>query len=146
MRTAKIILINMGVFFLLLLFLEGASIAIFKIKSSVSRSEDTVYENPYAKLANNREYQDYLRAERQRKYEYRAFIGWVHSDINMGGVYVTNGIRFTPQKPQERSGQNTIFFGGSTVWGSFVKDDHTIPSFYAMLDENSKIINEFSWN
>jgi lysophospholipase L1-like esterase len=68
----------------------------------------------------------------QLKSNYKSFIGWRRKEfhgetINIGGRYSQ---RLTINDGADRS-KKAYFFGGSTMWGSGVRDDGTIPSQFA---------------
>jgi hypothetical protein len=69
---------------------------------------------------------------RQLKTDYKSFIGWrrapFHGEtINVDGPYAQ---RLTANHGTDKS-KKAYFFGGSTMWGTGVRDDATIPSQFA---------------
>jgi lysophospholipase L1-like esterase len=68
----------------------------------------------------------------QLKSDYKSFIGWRRKPfqgdtINIGGRYAQ---RRTVNDGTDKS-KKVYFFGGSTMWGTGVRDDGTIPSAFA---------------
>jgi hypothetical protein len=70
----------------------------------------------------------------QLKADYKSFIGWrlkpfQGETINIGGRYAQ---RQTINNGRDKS-KKVYFFGGSTMWGTGVRDDGTIPSEFAAV-------------
>lgn len=64
--------------------------------------------------------------------EYRSYYGWRR--LPFAGETITidgNGIRRTVQGAKTDPARSIAFFGGSTMWGSGVNDENTIPSLFA---------------
>jgi len=73
----------------------------------------------------------YSTYEDGRTVEYKPYIGWNRKEFN--GQYVninTDGMRDTwhPKKNEKEDLPKIFVFGGSTVWGTGVDDNRTIPS------------------
>lgn len=76
-------------------------------------------------------YSDYLReydasfAVRWKPYVYFRRFPFEGRYIRVG----QDGLRITPQESQQKvPATRVFFFGGSTMWGSYQRDDHTIPA------------------
>lgn len=53
-----------------------------------------------------------------------------------------DGVRRTVTQPSAKDAKKVFMFGGSTLWGTGSKDEHTIPSYLQlMLGENYKVYN-----
>ena len=65
--------------------------------------------------------------------EYRSFVGWRRLPYHGKTINIdSEGIRITPQHPlANNSSPLVVFLGGSTMWGTGVSDDTTIPAFFA---------------
>ena len=72
----------------------------------------------------------------QRK-RYHPFLGWTMAASQGEYVNVRRGIRrsYEPPGSQARDAVEVFFFGGSTMFGMFQRDEHTIPSEFARLAE-----------
>lgn len=71
-----------------------------------------------------------------REYSYSPFIGWKASQVNGDLINVDDkGRRRTVSLDQDYKYGSTIhLFGGSTMWGYGVADDHTIPSHLSNIN------------
>lgn len=67
--------------------------------------------------------------------QYDPYLGWKMPDFNGRYVHVANRVRRSWEPPGAASSKavTVYFFGGSTMWGTFQRDDHTIPSEVAKL-------------
>lgn len=72
----------------------------------------------------------------QRK-RYHPFLGWTMARSDGRYVNVRRGIRrsYEPAGAQGRDAVKVFLFGGSTMFGMFQRDAHTIPSEFARLAE-----------
>ena len=80
-----------------------------------------------------------------KKGEYRAHIGWKRYPINLPNTKI-----LTPYNHRLSLGEDlndsTWFFGGSTIWGTGVTDESTIPSIYHKLTGKSVFnFGETAW-
>ncbi len=66
---------------------------------------------------------------------YDPYLGWVMPDYNGRYVHVVGGIRRSYQAPdsQAKGAIQVFFFGGSSMFGVFQRDEETIPSQFARL-------------
>lgn len=64
--------------------------------------------------------------------------GWVPSDTEQSFVNQQGPIRRSYRPPSADSAESidVFFFGGSTTWGAYQRDLHTIPSEFARLSED----------
>jgi len=133
----KVIWINLAVIIVLISLVESVP--------SIKLLIDKLTEKP---LTFEPEYYEYLKEERKRQYDYHAFIGWKHHDMHSESFNVTEGVRKTVQPVTGKLPSKAFFFGGSTMWGSFVADKHTIPSFFAQNTNKYRVLNygEQSYN
>jgi hypothetical protein len=72
----------------------------------------------------------------QRK-RYHPFLAWTMAASQGEHVNVRRGIRrsYEPAGSQARDALEVFFFGGSTMFGMFQRDEHTIPSEFARMAE-----------
>ena len=83
-----------------------------------------------------------LENESRRDYhQYHAFYGWKKKNISSKNINVKNSLRETTQNLKWDSKSKIWFFGGSTMWGSGVADNKTIPSYAAKLDHRFQPVN-----
>jgi hypothetical protein len=63
--------------------------------------------------------------------------GWTFPDYAGRFVHVKNGVRrsYEPRASAGTAPINVFFFGGSTMFGAYQRDEHTIPSQFARLAE-----------
>jgi len=61
--------------------------------------------------------------------------GWTFPDYSGRYVHVKNGVRRSYEPPASAGTDpiNVFFFGGSTMFGAYQRDEHTIPSQFARL-------------
>jgi hypothetical protein len=76
-------------------------------------------------------------AEAWGKKRYDPFLTWRMTDFEGRYVNLTNGVRrsYQPSGATTPAAVKLFFFGGSTMFGSFQRDEHTIPSEFARLAE-----------
>lgn len=70
--------------------------------------------------------------------DYVGFLGWRRADFDGDHINIEGGIRHTYPGAGEASSEEPLrvfFFGGSTMWGTGNRDDHTIPSEFVRLAE-----------
>ena len=72
---------------------------------------------------------------------YHAFYGWKKSDITSEDINVKNNLRKTKKNPNWNLKSKIWFFGGSTMWGSGVSDENTVPSLSSDLNHNFQPVN-----
>jgi lysophospholipase L1-like esterase len=70
-----------------------------------------------------------------RAKSYDPFLGWTMPDFRGRYVHVEDGVRRTavPPPPATADPVDVFFFGGSTMFGSYQREDHTIPAEFARL-------------
>ena len=63
--------------------------------------------------------------------------GWTFPDYSGRFAHVKNGVRrsYEPRASAGTDPINVFFFGGSTMFGAYQRDEHTIPSQFARLAE-----------
>ncbi len=132
-KWKKLIAINLFVTFVLF-NLTYWSLPSWHLLSSSLGSTDATDDSP-ARLPNYATVTWAMRHYRelsQLKSDYKSFIGWRRKPfqgetINIGGRYAQ---RRTINDGTNKS-KKVYFFGGSTMWGTGVRDDGTIPSQFA---------------
>ncbi|GJL61411.1 MAG: hypothetical protein NPIRA04_00650 [Nitrospirales bacterium] len=93
-------------------------------------------------LPDQEEAQQIFRELRQLTKQYAPYMGWSRQPFsgvttNVDPVY---GERITPQSSNQ-PGKHIHFFGGSTMWGSGVDDQHTIPAHFHTLQPEYRVYN-----
>ena len=94
-------------------------------------------------------YETYGWAERhfeefnEQSYQYLSFVGWRRFPYDGETVKINeNGVRRTVDRtPNDKSSKAIFFFGGSTMWGSGVSDEFTIPSVFASITQDYEAFN-----
>lgn len=80
-------------------------------------------------------FEEVTRAFAERRFD--PFLGWRMPDFDGVEVHAEGGVRRT-YTPASAIGDDAVVvyvFGGSTTWGNYQRDDHTIPSELARLAE-----------
>tara|TARA_B100000989_G_C19511398_1_gene459254 strand:- start:131 stop:1246 length:1116 start_codon:yes stop_codon:yes gene_type:complete len=144
MNLIKIILFNVFILFSLLGILLLSPPIIYSIYKIVNNENigDT-FDNRY-KL---KIYLDYEWAEEHfQEYNnltttYFDYITWRRDDFDGKTIKIENGIRktFSPEI-NDKNKDEFWFFGGSTMWGTGVTNELSIPSLFA-LQNNTNVIN-----
>ena len=78
--------------------------------------------------------------------DYRSFLGWRRQKVDFKHTKISG-----PYNARRSSGESLIssvwFFGGSTMWGTGVSDNQTIPSHFNSLTKESVYnFGEIGWN
>jgi lysophospholipase L1-like esterase len=131
MRKWKLVTVNLLVLFVLFNLVYWT----LPIWNVLENTSNEVAEDPRARLpnyANATWAPQHFRELKQAKWDYRSFIGWRRrpfegATISVGGPY---GQRRTIDGGTNEA-KTVYFFGGSTMWGTGVRDDGTIPSQFA---------------
>lgn len=77
---------------------------------------------------------DYLGAQDHLTLRYEPYVGWRRADCRTRFLNITHGERRTVHPVEPSSDAVVIWcFGGSTMWGTGVRDAHTIPSHLARI-------------
>ena len=135
----KTFIVNIAVFCTLWVFLHLALILGVQIEDSLAPQR-----NP-ATLPN---YDDHDWAEKhfaefsEQDYRYQSYLGWrrfpyVGETININ----ERGMRKTVDRTPDSANRTVFFFGGSTVWGTGVSDEFTIPSYFAKITRGYQVSN-----
>ncbi len=146
-KYIKIILTN----FYILIFLLFSPALIFKF-FKIAKNNFEIYDQKTSDIrANyptykNKELSNQIFFEQNKvTYKFRAYLGWKSDPLktkytNILGKYNS---RYSVNQSLNKS---IWFFGGSTVWGTGVSDQNTIPSFFSKLT-NKKVYNfgESGW-
>lgn len=95
--------------------------------------DDRIFEQPsWIRAA---DWRDAYREEwRAAEFHYRPIIGWERRAASGKHINSKDGVRATYQPASPRP-VTVAFFGGSTMFGSAARDDHTIPSQFSRLAE-----------
>jgi len=72
---------------------------------------------------------------------YHAYYGWKKKDITSKNINIKNNLRKTKKNPKWNLKSKIWFFGGSTMWGSYVSDENTIPSLASDLNHDFQPVN-----
>ena len=74
---------------------------------------------------------------------YVPFVGWKRLELTTRNVNIAeNGLRtHRTGRNNEPGSMTTGFFGGSTVWGTGVDDDSTIPALFDQITQEFAVIN-----
>jgi hypothetical protein len=135
MKAAKIILINLIVFAILLAVLNWACGIYLKNKDAqLNRHELPNYVNDrqHAKEV----FDDYNRV----KHQYEPFTGWKCLPYRGETLTISgNGERVT--NSEKRATKSIHFFGGSTMWGEGSDDSHTIPALFQSKNSQFAVFN-----
>lgn len=138
-KFAKLILINVLVFILLLSLCNILSVVIYKTYHYLGDSSSTApVVDARAQLPNYQDHEwaaDYFVDEKGARSEYRSFIGWRHLPYESKTINISEqGLRITPQSPKVNEHSDlVVFLGGSTMWGQGVNDAHTIPACFSRI-------------
>ena len=78
----------------------------------------------------------------EQDYQFRSFLGWrrypyVGETINID----ERGVRRTVDRTPNGARKKIFFFGGSTIWGTGVSDEFTIPSQFASITSDYQASN-----
>ncbi len=81
--------------------------------------------------------------QKAAKFRYVPFLEWMHETITSETINIdSDGQRRHAQQQPNRSSPTSIgFFGGSTVWGTGVDDNSTIPAFFDQLTDEYEVTN-----
>ena len=71
---------------------------------------------------------------------YYDYITWRRDDYTGETVNIVNGIRLSSNPDKiNKNAPKVFFFGGSTIWGTGVNDENTIPSIYSKMTTNNVV-------
>lgn len=130
-------------FVLFLNFCAGVLLEL-KEKFQTSQIED---ERAFLPVYKNVEYGKLIFKEfNSLKTDYASYVGWKRKEYSGKTIHINNeGLRYDPEQKifPENSVKNIFFFGGSTIWGSGVEDNATIPSLWYKFNSH-KPINVFN--
>ena len=76
------------------------------------------------------------------KSKYFDYYGWRRSDFNGETINIKDGLRRTTQSKNIKDEYILWFFGGSTMWGTGVNDENTLPSLVAKETDIFQLILE----
>ena len=78
-----------------------------------------------------------FREASQLNTKYHDYITWRRDDYAGETINIQNGVRKTKNVVNKtKSNKEFWFFGGSTMWGTGVSDDFTLPSLFAINSKN----------
>jgi hypothetical protein len=140
-QAGAVILINVVVFGFLIFAVDVALVLRHQIGQELAKTPDV-----RADLIN---YPDRTRAHlhfdefRDLKSSYASFVGWRRQPFHGQTIVVgENGLRHTANVvSRDRAGATIAFFGGSTMWGTGVDDQHTIPSLFVAQHKGFNALN-----
>ncbi|MFH1358688.1 MAG: SGNH/GDSL hydrolase family protein [archaeon] len=126
-KIIRSIIVIIAVIIVLILLLELVSFCLIEgyryIKPTDLMDLDVLNESDWVK--------DYIREERSLGNQYYPYLGW-RRQKNFTEEYVNvdeNSIRKTENPCESEDSLKIFVFGGSTIWGSGVRDSSTIPSY-----------------
>jgi hypothetical protein len=135
----KTLLVNIAVFCTLWVFVHLTLIAGDQIKDFLA---------PRGNLALLPNYDGYDWAEKhfaefsEQEYKYQSFLGWRRRPYDGETINIDEkGMRQTVDRTPNVENRSIFFFGGSTIWGTGVSDDFTIPSYFASITDDYKVSN-----
>ncbi|MBL90201.1 MAG: hypothetical protein CMH56_00115 [Myxococcales bacterium] len=141
-KFVQTIAINITIFIGILIFLELGAGVIFAIKGVVAPGDTGAVPSRYLQgshAGHEPWIKDYVAEDRKARAKYRIGL-WEPQPHTSSTINVRNNMR--GPFPQPASTRKKVFvFGGSTVWGTGVKDSFTIP---ALLDA-ADIEDEYSF-
>jgi len=135
----KTLLVNIAVFCTLWVFVHIALIAGEQIRDVLEPRGTT------ASLPN---YDGYDWADKhfaefsEQDYQYKSFVGWRRYSYEGETINIDDrGMRRTVDRTPNDANRRIFFFGGSTIWGTGVSDEFTIPSQFASITNNYQVSN-----
>lgn len=138
-ELSKVIVINLLIIFALIGFLILTPATINYIYSSIYVKYKSINDDPRQFLPNYENHEwasDVFKEFHSIKVEYNDYYTWRRSDFNGKTINITDGKRLTIQSNTISDlDTNVLFFGGSTIWGSGLSDDYTIPSFFSQISK-----------
>jgi len=140
----KLILINLGVtagLFLTLNFLANflqlVGAQVVDVMNWEGGVEKVIEDQELAELPNYEgrrdEMYEHFRESLEVPVNYAPFVGWRRDPFEGETITINDqGNRVHPPLPEaeQATKPNVFIFGGSTIWGSGVTDDETLPAFY----------------
>ena len=118
------------------------------LNDSASLNEDGIYPKDTIKI-NGPAYSDKQAATRhfadfhQTKREFRSYVGWRRLPLSTDSINIDQfGFRTHKPNPKNSNTAKVIgFFGGSTIWGTGVGDQNTIPALTDDLSNDYSALN-----
>jgi len=145
--TIKLILINVAVLVafvmsaLILVSVAGDIVALVKplLKKPDIRARSLAYKTDKDKAYAEQVFHD----ARQGTKTYQPYTAWRQNPISLPTLTLNkDGYRIHKQSKKNKPGALKIgFFGGSTMWGTGVDDNNTIPAFFDELTDNYDVLN-----
>jgi lysophospholipase L1-like esterase len=78
----------------------------------------------------------------EQEYQYRSFLGWRRLPYSGETINIDEkGVRRTVDQTPNDAKKKVFFFGGSTIWGTGVSDEFTIPSKFASITSDYQVSN-----
>ena len=138
-RAMKTVLVNIAVFCTLWFFVHLALIAGNQIRDVF---------RPHVTRASLPNYDGYDWAEnhfaefREQDYQYQSFLGWRRFPYDGETINIDEkGMRRTVDRTPNDANKSIFFLGGSTIWGTGVSDEFTIPSYFASITHDYQVSN-----
>ena len=152
MNWIKLIFINLSIFLSLIgvLFLMPPTISLLikVINKTSSTHKDTILDRK-AELKNYNDFnwsKSHFNEIKNLKSKYYDYIIWRRNDIKGKTINISNGLRSTSIPNKIIKNEEVWFFGGSTMWGTGVNDENTIPSIFSLTyNIKSKNFGESSY-
>lgn len=148
-KILKLVFINLFVLIGLILLMDFSSLLILDTgklyKNNFDKVNDEIVQS-FVQLPN------YEKVEWAKKHfeeffdldaKYYAYYGWRRLPYQGTTVNVDKqGIRYTPNKTALDSNlPQMVFLGGSTIWGTGVNDENTIPSLFSKQSNQYQVLN-----
>lgn len=139
-RPTKRILTTLAITFILLILTDWiAGIVITRQLKQTHEFDDRGALSVYDTLPWST---DYWKEQVGLKGGYRSFIGWRYEPYKSSTINVTsNGWRNVPNSTPATETNRITILGGSTVWGTGVADEYTLPNELARLCDTCAIYN-----
>jgi len=134
-KKLKTIIINVIIFSSLLMIIEFGSSILLDLNQYYN-TQVTYKENLKSNLPNYKGIywaKTHFKEFNELPTEYKSYFGWRRTFYKGQTINIDSfGIRKTIQKTNEKlQAPIAIFLGGSTIWGTGVNDENTIPSLFA---------------
>ena len=140
MYWTKVIIINCLIFFALIGIILISPPIIYDVYKFFKGSDIISLEDNRSKLSIYDNYSwaaQHFREVNQLNIKYYDYISWRRDDYSGETINIKNGLRQTSNVISENNSKTQFwFFGGSTIWGTGVSDDFTLPSLFAINSKN----------
>jgi hypothetical protein len=145
-RCIKLIAINFVVlltlFFGLMLGVSAIGDAVMLVQSTY-REGDKKERHELVAFKDKEHAKQVFSDARKTVESYAPFVGWKRLELTTGKVNIAeNGLRtHRAGRDNDPGSATTGFFGGSTVWGTGVDDEGTIPAIFDGITQDFSVVN-----